>query len=200
MGRIKEKRRNEVYHVAVCEDEAVLRRELCGQCEVVLGEMQVSHRVTAFSSAEELEAALASGETFSLLCLDILMGGKNGMELARELRAREDETSILFITGSTEFLRDGYSVRPIQYLLKPVEPEALRQGHRNGPAAPSPPPQRHLLRRGPNTGAAHRGHSLRRKPESRLRAPHGPGRTVFTHFFEPGRANAAGGSVLPLPQ
>ena len=62
MGRIKEKRRNEVYHVAVCEDEAVLRRELCGQCEVVLGEMQVSHRVTAFSSAEELEAALASGD------------------------------------------------------------------------------------------------------------------------------------------
>lgn len=127
MGRIKEKRRKEMYHVAVCEDEAVLRRELCGQCEVVLGEMQVSHRVTAFSSAEELEAALASGETFSLLCLDILMGGKNGMELARELRAREDETSILFITGSTEFLRDGYSVRPIQYLLTPVEPEALRR-------------------------------------------------------------------------
>lgn len=49
------------------------------------------------------------------------------MELARELRTREDETSILFITGSTEFLRDGYSVRPIQYLLKPVEPEALRR-------------------------------------------------------------------------
>lgn len=116
-----------MYHVAVCEDEAVLRRELCGQCEAVLAEMQVAHRVTAFSSAEELEAALASGETFSLLCLDILMGGKNGMELARELRAREDETSILFITGSTEFLKDGYSVRPIQYLLKPVEPEALRR-------------------------------------------------------------------------
>lgn len=189
-----------MYHVAVCEDEAVLRRELCGQCEVVLGEMQVSHRVTAFSSAEELEAALASGETFSLLCLDILMGGKNGMELARELRAREDETSILFITGLHRVFK-GRLQRPSHPVFaKARGAGGAAQGHRNGPAAPSPPPQRHLLRRGPNTGAAHRGHSLRRKPESRLRAPHGPGRTVFTHFFEPGRANAAGGSVLPLPQ
>ena len=49
------------------------------------------------------------------------MGGKSGMKLAQELRQRDDKTSILFITSSTEFLKDGYSVRPIQYLLKPVQ-------------------------------------------------------------------------------
>ncbi|MFR6591230.1 MAG: hypothetical protein ACLURV_15260 [Gallintestinimicrobium sp.] len=45
------------------------------------------------------------------------MDGKTGMKLAQELQERDDRTSILFITGSTEFLKDGYSVRPIQYLL-----------------------------------------------------------------------------------
>lgn len=116
-----------MYRVAVCEDEEVLRRELCRECEAVLREMKVDHTVTAYASAEELESALAAGETYSLLCLDIFMGGKSGMALAQELREREDETSILFVTGSTEFLREGYSVRPIQYLLKPVQLEELRR-------------------------------------------------------------------------
>ena len=35
------------------------------------------------------------------------------MKLAQELRQRDDKTSILFITSSTEFLKDGYSVRPV---------------------------------------------------------------------------------------
>lgn len=33
--------------------------------------------------------------------------------------------SLLFITGSSDFLKDGYAVRPIQYLFKPVERSEL---------------------------------------------------------------------------
>lgn len=47
------------------------------------------------------------------------------MEFAYELRREGSETSILFITSSTDHLLDGYGVRPIQYLLKPVDPDAL---------------------------------------------------------------------------
>ena len=53
-----------MYRVAVCEDEEVLRRELCRECEAVLREMKVDHTVTAYASAEELESALAAGETY----------------------------------------------------------------------------------------------------------------------------------------
>ena len=116
-----------MYRVAVCEDEAILCANLCAQCESILDKLKVEHRITSFSSAEKLENALLAGEEFSLLCLDILMGGKSGMKLAQELRQRDDKTSILFITSSTEFLKDGYSVRPIQYLLKPVQAAELEQ-------------------------------------------------------------------------
>ena len=118
-----------MYRVAVCEDEKNLREDLCAQCAAILSELQVEHTVTPYSSAEELEAAFSAGAEFSLLCLDILMDGKTGMKLAQELRERDDRTSILFITGSTEFLKDGYSVRPIQYLLKPVSREDLSLIH-----------------------------------------------------------------------
>ena len=119
-----------MYRVAVCEDEDILCADLCRQCGAILDTLKVEHRITPYSSAGELEEALSAGEEFSLLCLDILMHGKTGMELAQELRQRDDKTSILFITGSTEFLKDGYSVRPIQYLLKPVQPAELEQAIR----------------------------------------------------------------------
>ena len=124
---VKERAVSRMYRVAVCEDEKNLREDLCAQCAAILSELQVEHTVTPYSSAEELEAAFSAGAEFSLLCLDILMDGKTGMKLAQELRERDDRTSILFITGSTEFLKDGYSVRPIQYLLKPVQAAELEQ-------------------------------------------------------------------------
>lgn len=119
--------KNDMYQVAVCEDEEILRTKIVTLCHEILKEMKVEHRVTAYASADELEATLQAGEQFALLCLDILMDGKNGMELARDLRKQDDRTSILFITGSAEFLKDGYRVRPIQYLMKPVQKEELKE-------------------------------------------------------------------------
>lgn len=124
---VKERAVSRMYRVAVCEGEKNLREDLCAQCAAILSGLQMEHTVTPYSSAEELEAAFSAGAEFSLLCLDILMDGKTGMKLAQELRERDDRTSILFITGSTDFLKDGYSVRPIQYLLKPVSREDLEQ-------------------------------------------------------------------------
>ena len=48
------------------------------------------------------------------------MEGKTGMELAKQLRGWDEDVSLLFITSSSDFLKDGYAVRPIQYLFKPV--------------------------------------------------------------------------------
>lgn len=109
-----------MYAVAVCEDQQETRTEIMSLCGSILTELSVEHRISPFSSAEALEAVLHSGERFDLLCLDILMDGENGMEFAKKLRTTNEHTSILFLTGSSEFLKDGYEVRPIQYLLKPI--------------------------------------------------------------------------------
>ena len=115
-----------MYRVAVCEDEEWMRRELLTVCGDILDEIGTEYELTEFACAEELEAALSGSEPcFDLLLLDILLGGKTGMELAQELRACENSVSIIFITGAEEYLQDGYSVRPIQFLLKPVRRDAL---------------------------------------------------------------------------
>ena len=114
-----------MYQIAVCEDETLAREFLCGMCGEILSERNISYEITPFSSAEALEGAMAAGARFDLLCLDILMGGKSGMDFARQLRQRDEKISVLFITTSQEFLKDGYEVRPIQYLFKPVRRDEL---------------------------------------------------------------------------
>ena len=187
---VKERVVSRMYWVAVCEDEKNLREDLCAQCAAILLELQVEHTVTPYSSAEELEAAFSAGAEFSLLCLDILMDGKTGMKLAQELRERDDRTSILFITGSTEFLKDGYSVRPIQYLLKPVSREDLEQAIKTDLRLYHQP-------RTVTFRVAGRTFVL---PGSRQRTPHNTWRTIHSLPAEPDAGVSAEGSLLPLSQ
>lgn len=89
-----------MYRVAVCEDERDARELICGLCREILTGLETEYTVSGFSSAEELAAALDGGERFELLCLDILMEGRTGMEMAQTLRAEDEQTSILFISSS----------------------------------------------------------------------------------------------------
>lgn len=119
-----------MYRVAVCEDDPMMLAELCGKCGEILDRLEVEHELCAFALADELWKVLDVGDRFDLLCLDILMPGITGMQLARRLREQDDETSILFISGSPEFLLEGYAVRPLQYLMKPLDPAQLEEALR----------------------------------------------------------------------
>lgn len=97
-------------------------------CREILTGFKSEHTISALSSAGELAAALDGGERFELLIIyGYPDGGRTGMELARDPRAENEQTSILFIASSQECLKDGYSVRPIQYLYKPVDRAELAQ-------------------------------------------------------------------------
>lgn len=46
------------YRLAVCEDDKVVRDEICRVCDEALTEEKVEHEITLFSNAEELENVL----------------------------------------------------------------------------------------------------------------------------------------------
>lgn len=60
-----------------------------------------------------------------LLLLDIEMKQLNGMELAKKLRSEGDILPIVFITGYSEYIGDGYEVEALHYLLKPVDKQKM---------------------------------------------------------------------------
>ncbi|MDL2293138.1 LytTR family DNA-binding domain-containing protein [Ruminococcaceae bacterium OttesenSCG-928-D13] len=121
-----------MYRVALCDDEpAILEatRELCGKA---LDELEADYEITSFLGPRPVLEALRQGvPDHHVFVLDIDFGGtENGIQLAEALRKSGYEGDIIFATGHREFALEGYSVQPIQYLLKPVEPAALRDALR----------------------------------------------------------------------
>ena len=48
---------------------------------------------------EKIQKAREEEKPFHLYILDVLMPGKNGLELGKEIRRRADNTPMLFVTG-----------------------------------------------------------------------------------------------------
>ena len=114
------------YRIAVCDDDNIIRENLCSLCSDILTNDSVEYRLEPFRSACELEKRLDTESCpFDLLILDIQMEGMTGMELARSLREKGNRVSIIFVTACENYLGEGYGVQPIHFLLKPVRREAL---------------------------------------------------------------------------
>lgn len=79
-----------------------------------------------FSSGEGLWSWLArhQGEV-DLVFLDMEMGQLDGMETARRLRRDSAEIQLVFVTGFSHRVFDGYAVGALGYLLKPPKEAQL---------------------------------------------------------------------------
>lgn len=100
--------------IAVVDDEKVIREYLCERIK----KQKPGSRVEAYGSGGEL---LASEREFDIVFLDIQMDGINGLETAKQLRRKRDETILIFITGIKEYVFDALDLYAFHYLLKPVD-------------------------------------------------------------------------------
>lgn len=76
------------------------------------------YRTVRYSNANEF---LDCQDTvFDLIIMDIDMPGLNGVEAARCLRRRGNETVLMFVTNMPQYALSGYEVEAVDYVLKPV--------------------------------------------------------------------------------
>ena len=111
------------YNFAVCDDEPAQRDNLSRLVQNWAEARRHTARLTPFPSAEAFLFAYAEEKNYDILLLDIEMGGMSGVELARAVRAGNREVQIIFITGYTDYIADGYDVEALHYLVKPVTEE-----------------------------------------------------------------------------
>lgn len=115
------------YRIAVCDDDEKYLGYLAG----LAGRWALSGQNTAaverFPSAEAFLFRYAERKDFDILLLDIEMGGMDGVELARAVRRENDGIQIVFITGYTDYIAEGYEVSALHYLTKPLDEEKLFQ-------------------------------------------------------------------------
>lgn len=110
--------------IAVCDDNETQISELRGLLEEWSKNKPFALDIDEYVSAESFLFSYPE-KPCSLLLLDIEMRQINGMELAKKLRAAGDMLPIVFVTGFSEYMNDGYEVEALHYLLKPVSKERL---------------------------------------------------------------------------
>jgi two-component system alkaline phosphatase synthesis response regulator PhoP len=71
--------------------------------------------------------AKAGSEPFDLLILDVMLPGKNGLEVCRELRQQGNDVAILMLTAKTQLVDRvvGLKLGADDYVTKPFEPAEL---------------------------------------------------------------------------
>ena len=57
---------------------------------------------------------------FDFIILDIDMPGINGMEAAKQLRQKDPNVTLMFVTNMPQYAIDAYAVEAMDYVLKPV--------------------------------------------------------------------------------
>ncbi len=110
---------------AICDDRAE-DAQLVAQYVREWGESRGgSAALEIFPSAEAFLFAYDEDKNFDLLLLDVEMGGMDGVTMARRVRAENTAVQIVFITGYSDYIADGYEVEALHYLMKPVKEEKL---------------------------------------------------------------------------
>ena len=107
--------------IAVCDD--------CMRDALSVKRFLGGHEARVYSDVDSLLADVKNKKMrYDLYLLDIYMEGPvNGIELAKMLVREQEEAAICFISTSNDFYREAYDLYAVQYLLKPVREEDVKQ-------------------------------------------------------------------------
>lgn len=78
-----------------------------------------------FKSAESFLFQWEQEADFDILFVDIQMSGMNGMEMAKKIRSMDKNIIIIFTTGITDYIEEGYEVEAMHYLIKPISEDKV---------------------------------------------------------------------------
>ncbi len=123
---INEENQMRPVKIAICDDEETLRKTLRQRIETHCKNSGIPCRIYGFESGDKL-LALPAENTPDILFLDIQMPGKDGMHTARELRSKNRDVILVFVTALPEYVYEAFDVNAFHYLVKPFDDVKLYQ-------------------------------------------------------------------------
>lgn len=102
--------------IAICDDERKICQLLQNKIEKYYFSQDLPFNIYIYEDGNSLlESNL---NKIDVLFLDIDMPGKNGMEIAHELRNYNKDLLIVFLTAYSEYVFESFKVDTFRYLLK----------------------------------------------------------------------------------
>ena len=98
--------------IGICDDEKNIRELISNKIK----KEYPNSEIVFFKSGEEL---LLESKDIDILLLDIQMPGRNGIEIARELRKKNKKTILIFVTAMEDYVFEAFDVNAFNYIVKP---------------------------------------------------------------------------------
>src|SRR5215831_11466175 len=114
------KMNDKIATALIAEDEAPLARDLAARLQSAWPELEIV--ATANNGPDALERARELRP--DIVFLDINMPGLTGLQVAQQL---DPKPHIVFVTAYSEHAIEAFEREAVDYILKPVQDERLRQ-------------------------------------------------------------------------
>ena len=115
----------QLIKIAFCDDDMSILEDIRTLLEEYRTERNNDISHIAFNSPLDLIAEIEKGARFDVLLLDVLMPGETGIDAAAEIRKIDKNVKIIFLTSSSEYAVQSYSVEAFFYQLKPICKQAF---------------------------------------------------------------------------
>ena len=104
--------------IAVVDDDEPDRNCLIKHLRRYEAERALNMELRCFDDGEDLVTGYRAD--YDLILLDIEMCFMDGMQAAKTVRKLDDQVPIIFVTNAPQYAIEGYKVRALDYVLKPV--------------------------------------------------------------------------------
>lgn len=111
-----------IVRFAICDDETMHAAQLAEMLRAV----DDTTRCESYTSGETLVADIESGQSFDAIFLDMEMPGMDGIAAGNAIRALDERVILVFVTSHEQYAVESFQCEPLDYLVKPVDPDRLR--------------------------------------------------------------------------
>ncbi len=106
--------------IALVDDMKDIRELLNDILKNYSNNTNLEFEIDSFENSEEFLSAF-NAFNYSIIFLDIYMTGISGIDAALKLRQKDTKAVIIFLTSSTEHMREAFACHAFDYLEKPLD-------------------------------------------------------------------------------
>ena len=114
-----------MLRTAFCDDDSTALHEIRILLDQYRAERNHEIECAFFQSPLELLAEIEHGARYDILFLDVMMPGESGIRAASEIRRYDSCVKIIFLSSSSEYAVQSYTVGAFFYQLKPIWRESF---------------------------------------------------------------------------
>lgn len=115
------------YRIAITDDNPADIKYINSVLERWADARSLSVHIDSYPSAEAFLFRYEENPACDIILLDIEMPGMDGVTMAKRLREKNSTAVIVFITGYSDYIAEGYDVSALHYLMKPVDPDRFME-------------------------------------------------------------------------